>query len=176
MRLFDQENKVLKNYRPVSLLPFCTKVFERSFITKCSPFFTENNLIFPNQSGFIPWNSCVNHLLAITHEISQSVDNDFEVRGVLWDISKAFHKIWRKGMLFKLNRNGISRNLILLYIFLFWNLSRKQLLTISKLLVRSHVGYADIIYDKPFNDFFKKILKTSIRSSTYYYGSNKRHF
>ena len=38
-------------------------------------------------------------------------------------------------------------------------LSRKQLLTIYRTLVRSHLDYADIIYDKPFNDAFKKKLE-----------------
>ena len=38
-------------------------------------------------------------------------------------------------------------------------LSRKQLLTIYKTFVRSHLDYADIIYDKPFNDAFKENLE-----------------
>ena len=38
-------------------------------------------------------------------------------------------------------------------------LSRKQLLTIYKTFVRSHLNYADIIYDKPFNDTFKEKLE-----------------
>ena len=32
-------------------------------------FFTENNLIFPNESGFKPGDSCINQILSITHEI-----------------------------------------------------------------------------------------------------------
>ena len=38
-------------------------------------------------------------------------------------------------------------------------LSRKQLLTIYKTFVRSNLDYADIIYDKPFNDVFKEKLE-----------------
>ena len=38
-------------------------------------------------------------------------------------------------------------------------LSRNQLLTIYKTFVRSHLDYADIIYDKPFNDAFKEKLE-----------------
>ena len=38
-------------------------------------------------------------------------------------------------------------------------LSRKQLLTIYKTFVRSHLDYADIIYDKPFNNSIKKKLQ-----------------
>ena len=38
-------------------------------------------------------------------------------------------------------------------------LSRKSLLTIYKSFVRPNLDYADIIYDKPFNEPFKKNLK-----------------
>ena len=38
-------------------------------------------------------------------------------------------------------------------------LSRKSLLTIYKSLVRPNLGYADIIYDKPFNDSLKRKIE-----------------
>ena len=46
-------------------------------------FFVGNELISPNQSGFKPGDSSINQLLAITHEIYESFDDGFEVRGVL---------------------------------------------------------------------------------------------
>ena len=67
----------LENYRPISLLPICSKIFERLTYNKMFTFFTENNLISPNQPGFRPGDSCVNQLLAITHEISKSFDEGF---------------------------------------------------------------------------------------------------
>ena len=102
----------LENYRPISLLPICSNIFERLIYNEMFTFFTENNLISPNQSGFRPGDSCVNQLLAITHEIYKSFDEGFEVRGVFQDISKAFNKVWHEGLLLKLNQNGISGNLL----------------------------------------------------------------
>ena len=56
-------------------------------------FFTENNLICPNQSGFKPGDSCINQLLSITHKIYKSFDDGLKVRGIFLDISKAFDKV-----------------------------------------------------------------------------------
>ena len=75
-------------------------------------FFIENELISSNQSGFKPGDSCINQLLAITHEIYKSFDDGFEVRGVFLDISKAFDKVWHEGLIFKLKQNSISGNLL----------------------------------------------------------------
>ena len=40
----------LENYRPISLLPICSKMFERLIYNEMFTFFTEDNLISPNQS------------------------------------------------------------------------------------------------------------------------------
>ena len=84
----------LKNYRPISLLPICRKIFERLIFNGMFGFFIENDLISQHQSGFKPGDSCINQLLSITHEIYQSFDEDFDVRRVFLDISKAFDKVW----------------------------------------------------------------------------------
>ena len=75
-------------------------------------YFSENELISHNQSGFRPVDSCINQLLCITHDIYQLLDDGPETRGVFLGISKGFNKVWHKGLLFKLKRNGISGNLL----------------------------------------------------------------
>ena len=102
----------LKNYRPVSLLPICGKIFERLIFSEMFSFFLAKNLLAPNQSGFKPGDSCMNQLLSITHEIYSSFDGGFEVRSVFLDISKAFDKVWHEGIIFKLQQNGISDDLL----------------------------------------------------------------
>ena len=55
------DKQTINNYRPVSLLPICGEMFERILYGNMIKFFTENNLISPNQSGFILGDSCINH-------------------------------------------------------------------------------------------------------------------
>ena len=74
-------------------------------------YFTENNLISPNQSGFKTGDSCINQLLSITHEIYKSFDNGLEVRGIFLDMSDVFDKVWHQELLHKLKQNGISGEL-----------------------------------------------------------------
>ena len=40
------------------------------------------------------------------------MDEGYEIRGVFLDISKAFDKGWHEGLVFKINQNGISGNLL----------------------------------------------------------------
>ena len=94
------------------MLPACGKILKGLIYNKIFEFFTENELISHNQSGFKPGDSCMSQLLCITHNIYQSLDDTLETRAVFLDISKAFDKVRCKGLLFKLKQNGISSNLL----------------------------------------------------------------
>ena len=118
----DKQN--IKNYRPVSLLPICGKIFERLIFSEMFIYFSANKLISKNQSAFQPGDSCINQLLSITHEISTSLDNGLEVGSVSLGITKTFDKVWHEGLIFKLKQNGISGEL--LYIFSDFFSNRKQ--------------------------------------------------
>ena len=49
--------------------------------------FLSNNLISSDQCCFKPGESCINQLIASTHNFLKSLDAEFEVRGVFLDIS-----------------------------------------------------------------------------------------
>ena len=100
-------------------------MFEGLIYNELFTFFTDNNLISPNQSGFRSGDSCVNQSIAITHEIYKSFDDGLEVRGVFLDIPKAFDKVWHERLLFKLSLNGIPGSLLkLLHDFLYCHKQR----------------------------------------------------
>ena len=105
----------IKNCRRVSLIIlFWGKVFERLLYNNMfSPFFRKR-LISPKQSEFRPGQSCTNQFLSIAHEILSAFDGGHKVRGVFLNKSKAFDKLRHEGLLFKLQQNWISRELITL--------------------------------------------------------------
>ena len=107
------DKQLVENYRPISLLPIFGKIFEKIIFNRIYNFLLEENLLNPNQSGFRPSGSCINQLLAITHEIFEAFDCNppLEVRSVVLDILKAFDKVWHKGLLYKLKSMGISGDL-----------------------------------------------------------------
>ena len=103
---------MIKNYRPVSLLSICFKIFEKVIFYSLFKYLDDNNLLNCNQSGFRPGASRVHQLLSITHEIYKVFDANpsLDVRGVFLDLSKAFDSVWDNGLLYKLKTLGICGN------------------------------------------------------------------
>ena len=89
------DKQLVNNYRPISLLP--------NIFSKIYNFLLDEKLLNPNQSEFRLSDSCLNQLLAITHEVFQVFDGNpsLEVRSVFLDISKAFCMVWHEGLFYK---------------------------------------------------------------------------
>jgi len=100
------------NYRPVSLLSCVGKLQEKVIFKHLYNYLHSNSLISPMQSGFRPGDSTVNQLIHIYHTISGALDKNKDVRLVFCDISKAFDRVWHKGLLFKLSRIGVRGKLL----------------------------------------------------------------
>ena len=102
--IFKKNDKqLIKNYRPISLLPICGKIFEKILFNNLYNYFNTNNFITINQSGFRPGDSTTNQLLYLVNEIHEAFENpkSLEVREVFLDIiSKAFDKVWHDGLIF----------------------------------------------------------------------------
>ncbi|MCG8431315.1 MAG: reverse transcriptase family protein, partial [Candidatus Omnitrophica bacterium] len=89
-------------YRPVALLSCLSKVFEKCVANVVQIHLDVNRLITKRQSGFIPGDSTVNQLITINDIILSAFEKGDEVHAIFLDISRAFDKVWRRGLLHKL--------------------------------------------------------------------------
>ena len=102
----------VSNYRPISLLSCVGKVFEKCVFKHLHNFIVTNRLISPVQSGFTPNDSAVFQLLDLYDTFTKAIDDGKEIRVIFCDISKAFDRVWHKGLLFKLRRMGVGGSLL----------------------------------------------------------------
>ena len=77
------DKQIENNYRPVSLLPICSKILEKIIFDSIMRFLNKNKLLSDAQSGFRPSDSCEYQLLSIVYNIYKSFDCSppLEVRG-----------------------------------------------------------------------------------------------
>ena len=105
----------MKNiFRPVSLLPVASKIFEKAIYHNLLNYIERENVLNINQSDFRTNDSCINQLISVTHEIYRAFNCNpsLEVRGIFLDLCKVFDKVWQQGLLFKLECFGIRGKLL----------------------------------------------------------------
>ena len=95
------------NYRPISVLPFFAKIFEKLMYERLSNFLEKANIIFPSQHGFQAGHSPSMPLLSIQDKISEAIENNEYSLGVFFDLAKAFDTVNHNILLKKLNNYGI---------------------------------------------------------------------
>ncbi|MCG7883227.1 MAG: reverse transcriptase family protein [Candidatus Thiodiazotropha endolucinida] len=107
--LFKKGDKSLPaNYRPISLLCNIGKLQERIVFKNIYNHLHEHHLLYKYQSGFLPNHSTTFQLIDIYHHVCQTFDNEQFSCMVFCDVSKAFDRVWHRGLLFKLRQYGIS--------------------------------------------------------------------
>ncbi|KAL0851590.1 hypothetical protein ABMA28_007372 [Loxostege sticticalis] len=81
------------DYRPISILPFLSKVMERVVHHQFSHFLSANQLLNPFQSGFRPGHSTTTALVKITDDIRLGMDSKQLTVLALLDFSNAFNSV-----------------------------------------------------------------------------------
>ena len=100
------------NYRPISLLPCLSKVFERLVFKRVYQHLTDNRLLSETQSGYRPSHSTQFQLIYLSHRLYEALDDNLAFTIVYLDVAKYFDRIPHKGLLFKCKQLfGIAGNL-----------------------------------------------------------------
>ncbi|CAH2100420.1 unnamed protein product [Euphydryas editha] len=91
-----------KSYRPISLLPIPSKIYESLISRRLTPLIEQCKLIPKHQFGFRRKHATIEQV----HRLISEIDKAFEAKkycaGVFLDISQAFDRVWHEGLLFKL--------------------------------------------------------------------------
>ena len=88
------------NYRPVSILPNLSKIYEKLIYNQLYDYF--DKILLPSQCGFRKGYSFQHCLLAMLENFKKSVDDGNEFGALLTDLSKAFDCIDYKLLIAKL--------------------------------------------------------------------------
>ena len=100
------DNLDVANYRPVSVLPNVSKIFEKVMVSQLSQYF--DPLLNPNVSGFRQGHSCESVLTKLVSDIQCALDRGMYVCIILMDLSKAFNCIPHKLLIAKFKTYGVS--------------------------------------------------------------------
>ena len=92
--IYKKENPLLcSNYRPISLLPIFSKIFEKIIYKRMFCYLTKNNFIYKRQFGFRENHSTNHALISITETIKADIDKGNVVGGIFLDLQKAFDTV-----------------------------------------------------------------------------------
>ena len=134
----------VENYRPISITPLLSKIFERLVAVRLGRFM-EHNRVFPaTQFAYRKGLGACDALLCVTHKLQSALDKGMEARLVQIDFSAAFDRVNHLGIsIHKLRSVGVGGSLLsVLSQFLS---SRSQYVMVDG--VRSHL--VDVVSGVP---------------------------
>ena len=104
------EKDLLKNYRPISVLPCFSKILERIVYNRLYKHLTQNNVLYEKQFGFQKFCSTEYAIVQLIDQISDAFKQNQFTLGLFIDFSKAFDTVNHEILLEKLNIYGIKNN------------------------------------------------------------------
>ena len=97
----------MSNYRPISILPTLSKIFEKLIHSRIYQFLEENEVIYNCQFGFRQSHSTIHVVQTAITSVVSSLNDSCQSMGIFVDFCTAFDTIEHKILLSKLNHYGI---------------------------------------------------------------------
>jgi len=111
--IFKKGSKQDKNnYRLIFFVSNMSKVLEKLVYGHIYVFCLEHELLSVRNSGFKRGDGAVNQILSMTDDIFKAFERGSQVAAVFLDISRAFDRVWHKGLLYKMKKKGFNNQLL----------------------------------------------------------------
>ena len=98
-------------YRPISLLSCLGKLMERLVNNRLQYHLEKNGLLNPIQSGYRKNRSTEDQVTLLVQEIENAFQEKMKTIAVFVDLTAAFDKVWKDGLLLKLLRKQVNGNM-----------------------------------------------------------------
>jgi hypothetical protein len=92
----------LTSYRPISLLPVISKVFEKLFLARIHTMIDEGTVMPSHQFGFRRKHGTIEQVHRVAGTIRQCLEKKSYCSAAFLDVSQAFDKVWHPGLLYKI--------------------------------------------------------------------------
>jgi len=92
----------VSSYRPIQLTPTLSKTLEKILVHRLHTHLKLHNLLPLHQAGFRPNFSISDQLLRLTNQITIHYNKSLPSCLTLFDLEKAFDKVWHRALLYKL--------------------------------------------------------------------------
>jgi hypothetical protein len=107
--IFKKEDPhLVENYRPISLLPSISKIFEKVVAQQIITYFNNNKHVCPQQCGFRAQHSTEHAILDTVDKIAEALNKGNTPIGIFLDLSMVFDTLDHKILLDKLKYYGIK--------------------------------------------------------------------
>jgi len=159
----NKDKALPASYRPISLLPNISKIFETIINDQIVYLCKTKNIIPESQFGFRYRHSTIHAINKLTSDINWALNDKKCLGACLIDLEKAFDTIWLDGLLYKLIKKNFPKHLIKL----IWSMvTERSLITasgeiLSKTKFQINNGLQQSTVNSPilFNIYTAELLK-----------------
>ena len=102
--------KVPSDFRPISILPILSKVYERLLMLQMVSFLDSQMALSKHQSGFRKGHCTISTCIKIRDDILKAMNRGEITLSIMADYSKAFDTVDYETLIYKLHKIGFSKN------------------------------------------------------------------